>query len=82
LIKAVKRVSEKIIFVDYLYPEIKGLLGIFNRIIEFTAGREHYAGYKSYISNNGLFPIVKSNGLKIVSEIKDEKAGRHILLTS
>ena len=82
LIEAVKQISKKIIFADYLYPELKGLKGFFIRIIEFLAGREHFSGFESYMLNKGLSYIVESNGLRIIREIRDDTAGRHILLTN
>lgn len=82
LINAAKKLADKIIFADYPSPMPSGISGWFNTLVEFAAGKEHYAGFKSYISNGGLKFIIDTAGLKIRKEIKDNKSINHIVLAS
>lgn len=81
IIDAVKLVSEKIIFADYLVPVPNGVWSKINRAVEFVAGREHYAGFKSYLKNGGLVDLIEKNNLKILKEFKNKPLTSHILLT-
>jgi len=81
IIDAVKQVSEKIIFADYLVPVPNGVWSKINRTVEFAAGREHYAGFKSYLKNGGLVELIEKNNLNILKEFKNKPLTSHILLT-
>ena len=65
ILDEMKRVSKKIIIVDYAVPLPKNFTGIGSRVAEFLAGKEHNKNFKLYCKLGGLNEILKSNNLKI-----------------
>jgi SAM-dependent methyltransferase len=74
--------AKEIIIIDYLIPQPSISLNILSEIVEFFAGWEHYRNYKSFLRNKGIEGLAKSNGLKIVREIKNAPLTSHIALLS
>jgi SAM-dependent methyltransferase len=70
--------ANKIIIIDYLIPQPSLSWKILSEAVEFAAGWDHYKNYKSYKRNNGIKGLAKSNGLKIISEIKNAPLTSHI----
>jgi SAM-dependent methyltransferase len=66
VIKQMKNVAEYIIFADYVVPMKKDITGIGVRLVEFFAGKHHFAGYKHFQKNGGLETLIKESDLKIV----------------
>ena len=64
-----KRVSQKIIIVDYAIPLPQGYVRVGSRWAEFMAGREHYRNFKSFGKNGGLNSILIQNGLVIEKSV-------------
>ncbi len=60
-----KRISRKIIIVDYAVPLPKNIVGLFSKWAEFMAGREHNSNFKKFNKNGGLNYILEKNGIKI-----------------
>jgi SAM-dependent methyltransferase len=79
-IEAMKKVADKLILGDYLIPRPKGYHFYLTEIIEFIAGREHYAGFKSFERNGGLRDLVEKANLKIIKEIKGKPVTAHIIV--
>lgn len=69
ILKELKRISKKIIIVDYSIPLPKNILGYSSRWIEFMAGREHYRNFKKFYKNGGLENILKENGIIVAKSI-------------
>jgi SAM-dependent methyltransferase len=74
--------AREIIIIDYLIPQPSIPLRILSEVVEFAAGWEHYRNYKSFLRNKGIEGLAKSNGLKIVREIKNAPLTSHIALLS
>lgn len=63
ILNEMKRISNKIIIVDYSVPLPKNIVGFGSRIAEFMAGREHHRNFRKYYKNGGLEAIFKENGI-------------------
>jgi 2-polyprenyl-3-methyl-5-hydroxy-6-metoxy-1,4-benzoquinol methylase len=73
---------KNIILIDYLTPRTKGLWTLLNEIVEYAAGKEHYANFKTYVAADGIKGLSERTGLKIVNEIKNSPATSHIAVLS
>jgi len=74
LLSALSSEVEKIILVDYAVPEPGGIPGVFNRMVEFAAGADHYRNYRSFMEGAGLTGLVNEAGLIVVSRPKLSQA--------
>ena len=82
LLKKISKLADKIIIGDYLAPSENRFWNLFNEIVEFGAGKEHYRNYKNYVSNGGIKGIAESTGLIIVDEIKNKPVSSHLVILS
>jgi len=64
-----KTIADTIIIGDYLVPRKDNFSTKFSIAVEFLAGREHYANYKSFVKQGGLTSLINKAELKIVKEI-------------
>lgn len=60
------RISSKLIIADYASPLPANIYGRFVKIIEYSAGGEHFRSFKKYISSGGLDKIAGEAGLRII----------------
>jgi len=65
ILEEMKRVSKKIIILDYAVPLPKNYVGTGSRWAEFMAGRDHYRNFKKFYKNGGLNSILPKNNLLI-----------------
>ncbi len=65
VLSEMKRVSNRLIVLDYAIPLPWNFTGWGSRFAEFLAGREHHRNFKKYSNVGGLNPILTSNGLII-----------------
>ncbi len=63
-----KRISNKMIIVDYSTPLPKNIVGWGCILIEKLAGGSHYAGFKNYTKRGGILSITKELGFKIETQ--------------
>lgn len=82
LLKEISKIASKIIIGDYLVPSENRFWNMFNEIVEFAAGREHYRNYKNFVSDGGIVGIAEMAGLKIVKEIKNQPQTSHLVILS
>jgi SAM-dependent methyltransferase len=80
LLKNISKVADKIIIGDYLYPNKTGVLNLFNEVVEFAAGSDHYHNFKSFFTHKGIEGLVDESGLRIIQEIKNDPPTSHIAL--
>lgn len=80
LFNEISQIADKIIIGDYLVPINKGFWSALNVIVEYLAGKDHYANFKDFVANHGLFGLVKRAELKVISEIKNKPVTSQILL--
>ena len=73
VLNSVKKISSKLIILDYPAPLVKNIWGIFIRLIEFIAGKEHFRNYKHFQKNNGLKPLLEKSGFSILNEKLNRK---------
>ncbi len=69
ILNEMKRVADKIIFVDYAVPLPTNYTGIGCRIAEFLAGRQHNHNFKQYYKLGGLNTILPANNLVIQKSV-------------
>jgi len=63
-----KKVAREIIIDEYTVPQPK-LLGIFNWLMEISAGKEHYNNYRNFIESGGIEVLLSQHSLKIKQKI-------------
>jgi SAM-dependent methyltransferase len=68
MIADIKKISNYAILTDWVYPQPGGLSGLITRVIEYTAGQEHYQNFLSWCSLGGLDGFVKMHHLKVLRE--------------
>ncbi len=66
ILKEIKRISDKLLIVDYAIPLPKNYAGTGSRVAEFLAGKEHNRNFKSYYQMGGLNQILPQHGFKIL----------------
>ncbi len=79
-LRSLKRIADKIIIGDYAIPQQNGLWKYLNEAVEFAAGRDHYANFKSFKLNGGLTSLAEKNHFKILKEIKNNPSTSHIMM--
>ncbi len=67
VLSEMKRISQRIIIVDYTVPLPKNIAGITGKTIEYLAGREHFRNFRKYYHLGGLLPLLEKNGLSVHS---------------
>lgn len=80
LIKEMSLIADKIIIGDYLVPVRKGFQSVFNELVEYFAGREHYKNFKDFVANNGLTNLASKAELNIVFELKNTPSTSQVLV--
>ena len=65
ILNEMKRLSGKIIIIDYAVPLPGNYAGYGSRIAEFFAGRDHYNNFNQFCQLGGLKKILPQNGLTI-----------------
>lgn len=66
VINEMKKVADYLIFADYVVPMKTDATGIGVHIVEFFAGKHHFAGYKHFQKNGGLEYLINETKLEIV----------------
>ncbi len=66
ILNEMKRISKKIIIVDYAVPLPKNIVGYGSKWAEFMAGIEHNRNFKKYYKAGGLNIILPQNNLTII----------------
>ncbi|MGC8595922.1 MAG: class I SAM-dependent methyltransferase [Candidatus Kryptoniota bacterium] len=72
--------AEKIIVVDYAFPQPDWRIRAFNEMVEFAAGISHYRNFRSFLAGGGLPGLVERTDLEILKEIKNDPPGSHIIV--
>jgi len=65
VLKEIKRVSKRVVVVDYALPVRRGLYNSLTWLIESIAGGDHYRNFKAYMAIGGIYPILAAAGLKV-----------------
>jgi len=68
LIENIKKISGYAILTDWIYPQPGGIPGIMTKMIEYTAGKEHYRNFLNWCSLGGLDGFLETHRFKIVAE--------------
>lgn len=70
VLASMKKIADTIIIGDYLVPRKNNFSTKFSIAVEYFAGRDHYANYKSFVKQGGLNFLTEKAGLKTLKEIK------------
>jgi len=81
LLTEMRRLAPTLIIVDYRVPLPAGLSGIFIRLIEGLAGRDHYRNFRSFVELGGLASLLMKQGLSVQEEITLHGSSLHLLRT-
>ena len=83
ILNEMKRVSDKIIIVDYTVPLPKNIVGYGSKWAEFMAGIEHNRNFRKYYKAGGLNAILPNNNLFILhSELFAKDSFQLIICTN
>ncbi|MBX2990255.1 MAG: class I SAM-dependent methyltransferase [Bacteroidetes bacterium] len=80
LLRDIAGLARTIIIGDYLVPQPAGLLSVFNEMVEFAAGRDHYRNYKAFTEHGGIGGIVSTLKFRVVKEIRNSPRNSHIVV--
>lgn len=80
LMNEMAQIADKIIIGDYLVPVNKGFWSVLNEAVEYFAGKNHYANFKHFKANDGLYELVQQAELKIINEIKNKPSTSQLLV--
>jgi len=61
-----KRLGRTIILADWICPQPTRWKNTGTHLVEWAAGREHYAGFRSYMAASGMPPLLEQVGLEVV----------------
>ncbi|MBN1369280.1 MAG: methyltransferase domain-containing protein [Dehalococcoidaceae bacterium] len=67
IIREMRRVVKPgghLLFTEFAVPLPLNFMGVSIKLIERMAGGEHFAGFKDFMSNGGLSPLLEKTGLK------------------
>jgi len=79
LLKEMRRLAPTLIIVDYRVPFPTGFSGLFIRLIEGLAGRDHYRNFRSFVELGGLAPLLMKQGLSVEEELPLHGSSLHLL---
>ncbi len=65
ILSEIKKVTAKLIVLDYAVPLPKNYAGVASKTAEFLAGREHNRNFKSFVRAGGLNSVLSANGFTI-----------------
>lgn len=82
LLHAVSRHARTLILGDYRVPRVRGLYDALTEAVEFFAGRSHYRGFRSFVREGGLLPLVERAGLTVVKEEPSAPENAQVLVVS
>lgn len=82
ILKDMSEIADKVIIGDYMFSAKAGFWYIFNEMVEFAAGRNHYKNYKNFMTNGGIKKIASEAGLKIIVEHKNHPVTSHLVILS
>ncbi|MFW6246328.1 MAG: class I SAM-dependent methyltransferase [Tangfeifania sp.] len=68
IIGEMKRLANRLIFIDYACPLPKNYVGAGSQFVEFFAGKEHHRNFKHYMRLGGLPALLAKNNLHIKSQ--------------
>ena len=66
VLREMKRLGKTIIIADWIYPQPSIWKNVGTNMIEWMAGREHYAGFRSFMAAGGLPPLLETVGLEVI----------------
>jgi len=82
ILTELSQIADTIIIGDYLIPQDIAFLKLFNELVEFFAGKEHYKNYKSYTFLGGIYNLAEKANLKITTDIRNTPPSSHIAVLS
>jgi len=71
ILREVKKYSKNILILDYAETISLNFWGLSTYLIEFFAGREHFANFKNYLNDGGIVPLLEKAGYRVESSRVD-----------
>ena len=68
-LKKMREIADKIIVGDYRVPMPKGFWSVSVKMVEFSAGPDHFNNFRHFIRSGGIENLAKEAGLKITKKI-------------
>lgn len=66
VLQEMKRLGKLIIIADWICPQPARWKNVSTNIIEWMAGRDHYAGFRSFMAGGGMPVLLETVGLEIL----------------
>ncbi len=66
VLKEMARIGRQLILVDWIYPQPPPFKKFTTHLVERIAGKEHYAGFRSFMKQGGMPALIKTLGLDVV----------------
>jgi SAM-dependent methyltransferase len=79
---ALSRAAREIILVDYLVPRQADVRKVFNEMIEFAAGADHYRNFRSFLAQGGLTGLLERTGLTVLRELRHQPPSIHVVVAA
>lgn len=67
VLREMKRLARQIIVVDWICPQPSRLRNWGTHFVEYLAGREHFAGFRSFLASGGMPVLLEQSDLEIIS---------------
>lgn len=68
VLREMRRLGKTIIIADWIHPQPSRWKNMGTHFIEWAAGREHYAGFRSFMAAGGMPPLLEKAGLKVLED--------------
>jgi SAM-dependent methyltransferase len=72
--------ASTVILVDFLVPQPSLPIRLMNTLVEFSAGPEHFRGFRSFVRGGGLTGLVGRARLEIVREFRTRVPSTHVMV--
>jgi SAM-dependent methyltransferase len=81
-LNALSAAAHRVILVDYLVPRQADIRKVFNDVVEFAAGADHYRNFRSFLAQGGLTGLVEKTGLHVLRELRHQPPSTHVVLAA
>lgn len=80
VLEQMKKVSKNIILADYKIPMKNNLSAKLIHLVEYSAGKKHYEGFKSFIQYGGLDYYLNKIGISEYETIAEKYSGNSVII--
>jgi SAM-dependent methyltransferase len=82
ILQSLASAAKSIILVDFLVPQPSRAIHWASTVVEFSAGPDHFRGFRSFVKGGGLAGLVAKSGLQIVRDIRGRLPSTQITIVT